>query len=480
MLFLFVIPMCILLFGCAMASQQSGLVISSQGIPFNEYFYNPVMGSGADPYVEYHNGYYYYTHTDGASLSIRKSATLSGLASTYNSRTTVWKGSDNGLNEIWAPEIHFVGGYWYAYLAGKPSSGTAKDRRMYVLKSNTPDAMGGWTFIGKLDLPDDKWAIDGTLFRNTDGKLYFIWSGWADNAAPQNIYICEMTDPQTIKQGTSRILISQPALGWEMNSINEGPIILRQPDGKIKCIYSAAGSWTDYYCLGELTLEGDPMIASSWTKSEQPILQMDPSRKVYSPGHNGFTVSPDGKEIWMIYHVAKDTGLGWNRRVRIQKVNFDAQGNINMGGPLDDNTSYAIPSGESVDRILFEAEEGTINKARVASYSGASGGKGVDILAGGSSIELTIDIPSGSYWVYIRYSRQDSHEGEGSSASIPEKNIVFRANGAQTKIFPAEVCGFGQFIMAGGSSVSLPQGQSVLTILGDDELVVDAIILEKK
>jgi hypothetical protein len=269
-----------------------------------------------------------------------------------------------------------------------------------------------------------------------------------------------------------------------MNGINEGPIILKQSDKKIKCIYSAAGSWTDYYCLGELILTGNPMKASSWVKSEQPILEMDPSRQVYAPGHNGFTVSPDGKEIWMIYHVSKDSGVGWNRRSKIQKVNFNDQGGIKMRGPLADNTPYAIPSGEVVDRLLFEAEDGALTNAQRSEYKGASGGKGVDfsssLISGNSAIDFVVDVPGGVYYVYIRYTRKDTYEQERNANNIPAKYIYIKSGSGKRAMFTADICSYGSFVMAGGINLTLSEGENTLTIRGDNDLTVDAIILERE
>jgi len=454
------------------------------GTVFNDSFYNPVMSDGPDPFVAYHNGWYYFTATYAGGLTIRKSITLSGLLPTEG--ITVWRGSDNGLNEIWAPEIFFINGFWYAYLAAKPITGTHSDRRMYVLKSDTADALGAWTFIGKMDLPEDEWAIDGTLFINTDGKYYFIWSGWPANVhfQYQYLYICELDNPSTVKSGTIRVEISRPDKDWE-GAINEGPIMLKQPDGKIKCVYSGNTSLGDDYCLGELTLTpgGNPMLASSWVKSASPILQKDPARHVYGPGHNSFTVSPDGTEVWMVYHEAKVSGSGFNRRARIQKVDFDPQGNIVMGGPMDSNTPYTLPAGEVVNRLLFEAEAGELSGgAQKVSSDVAGGGNAVRFNSTSSKIVLTLNIPvPGNYYAYLRYSRDERYENTPAS-QIPGKFAYLESNG-KTSRFAIDICSPDQFITAAvnnqeNNKLSLAAGKNTLTLWGVENLIADSFVLE--
>ena len=65
--------------------------------------------------------------------------------------------------EIWAPEIHFINGKWYAYFAA--DDGNNNNHRMYVLENTSADPMQGeWIFKGKVADPSDKWAIDGDVF----------------------------------------------------------------------------------------------------------------------------------------------------------------------------------------------------------------------------------------------------------------------------------------------------------------------------
>jgi GH43 family beta-xylosidase len=70
----------------------------------------------------------------------------------------------------------------------------------------------------------------------------------------QNIYISKMSDPWTLEGSVT--LLSKPEFLWETNgAVNEGPEIIKNPQGKIFLVYSASGCWTDEYGLGLLSLK---------------------------------------------------------------------------------------------------------------------------------------------------------------------------------------------------------------------------------
>jgi GH43 family beta-xylosidase len=304
---------------------------------------NPVAPRGADPWVIYQQAQYHYCYSRANGIWINSSPRLQEAV--QQTGRAVWKAPAGQAysREIWAPELHFLNGKWYVYFAA--DNGRNENHRMYVLESESADAMGPYTFCGKLTGPSDKWAIDGTVLRHR-GRLYFVWSGWeGDVNVQQNLYIAAMRDPKTL--AGPRVLISKPTLDWEKNGtplINEGPQIL-QRNGKVLIIYSASGSWTDHYCLGQLTLTGDdPLSADAWQKKKTSVFSG--TDKVTSPGHASFTVSPDGTEDWIVYHAARHPGAGWDRNVRAQRFSWDVQGHPVFGKPVDPGIELPPPSGQ--------------------------------------------------------------------------------------------------------------------------------------
>jgi GH43 family beta-xylosidase len=160
-----------------------------------------------------------------------------------------------------------------------------------------------------------------------------------------------MANPTTLEG--NRIMISTPQYSWEQNGmVNEGPGILKNPQGKTFLIYSASGCWTDEYGLGLLTLkdQGNPLIAADWTKSAAPVFTKSVTNNVYGPGHNSFFKSPDGKEDWIIYHAnpapENGQGCGATRSTRMQKFTWNADGTPDFGVPVATGVAIKVPSGE--------------------------------------------------------------------------------------------------------------------------------------
>src|SRR5690348_4273660 len=173
---------------------------------------NPLLSSGADPWVTYQDGYYYYTNTTGRNVTLWKTKNIVDLKSAE--KKVVWTPPASGPSskQIWAPEIHRLQNKWYVYFAA--DSGNNFDHRMYVIENASKDPLEGkWEMKGQLNLPEDKWAIDASVFQNM-GKMYVIWSGWkGDENGEQDIFIAQLKNPWTAEG--KRTLISAPSLPWE-------------------------------------------------------------------------------------------------------------------------------------------------------------------------------------------------------------------------------------------------------------------------
>jgi len=315
-------------------------------------FTNPLLTSGPDPWVIQQDTTYYYMNTLGDHLAIYTTSKMSQLS--HASISTIWTPPVSGpySKEIWAPELHNFNGKWYMYFAA--DDGNNDNHRIYVIENdNTNPTTGGWTFKGKLaDTTADHWAIDASAFQYNN-KLYLIWSGWQGTVnTEQDIYIAELADPTTLKG--QRVLISSPTFSWEKMgappAVNEGPEALINPNGQLFLTFSASGCWTDNYCLGLLTLKtgGDPLNPSDWTKSPNPVFTTATNNGAYAPGHNGFFVSRDGKENWIIYHANASAGLGCGnaRSPRMQSFQWNTDGTPNFGTPVPINSPITKPGGE--------------------------------------------------------------------------------------------------------------------------------------
>jgi GH43 family beta-xylosidase len=321
---------------------------AAQASPAVQYT-NPLAAQRADPHIYRHtDGYYYFTATvpEYDRIVLRRATTIQGLASAPE--TVIWRKHATGEMgaHIWAPEIHFINGKWYVYFA----AGRADDVwriRMYVLESSSANPLtGSWTERGRIATPWDTFSLDATTFV-ANGVRYLLWAqqepGIATNS---NLYIARMgANPWTITGATTRLTV--PTLAWETRGykVAEGPSVL-QRNGRLFLTYSASATDANY-CLGLLTASAsaDPLQASSWTKSPNPVFASSAATSQYGPGHNSFTTSEDGQSDILVYHdrnyrdISGDPLNDPNRRTRVQKVYWRADGTPDFGIPVPDGVT---------------------------------------------------------------------------------------------------------------------------------------------
>ncbi len=324
-----------------------------------ERFTNPLLPSGADPWILQKDGYYYFTHTTGKNIVLYKSKNFADLPT--SKQHIVWTPPATGMysKQIWAPELHFIKGRWYFYFAA--DDGVNENHRMYVLVNKSKDPFtGNWELRGPIADASNKWAIDASVYKYRR-KWYMAWSGWeGDVNGRQDIYLSRMKNPWTLKG--KRVRISSPTLEWETHgdlndpdnpphvSVNEGPQWLRN-GSHLFMVYSASGCWTDHYGLGLLTFTGKRNILDSaaWQKTPYPVFSTSITDSVFAPGHNSFFKSPDGKEDWLLYHAnpAPGMGCGQARSPRAQPFTWNADGTPYFGKPVKAGVPLPVPSGST-------------------------------------------------------------------------------------------------------------------------------------
>lgn len=272
---------------------------------------------GRDPWVIKHNEYFYHcfiTMTEDGRGAVGVSAAKKPEELISAEQFIVYIPEDNReySKELWAPELHFLDGKCYIYVAC--DDGNNDNHRMYVLENGCDDPTVPFHMAGKLTDSTDRWAIDGTVFE-WKGVRYTVWSGWegSDNVS-QKLYIAEMSDPLTIS--SERVMISEPEYEWEKLTadspgipyINEGPAAYIKGD-TLRIFYSGSSSNWNNYCIAMLTLTGDdPMKRESWTKCSHPILSK--ADGINGPGH--CSVFSDGETDYIAYHLFNEGHtVGW-------------------------------------------------------------------------------------------------------------------------------------------------------------------------
>jgi len=312
-----------------------------------ETYRNPLLPSGADPWVAQHDGYYYYTNTLGDRIALWKTRDMARLAKAPV--TVVWRAPASGPDStsVWAPELHFLEGKWYLYFtAADRAHDDDAHRHLFVLENASADpTQGHWIPRGMLKTRYN--GIDGTVFQ-LRGKLYFVYSAYVGDHS--DLVIAPMANPWTL--ASPQVDIAHPTEPWEMQGgrkILEAPEFLQGPTGKLFLTYSASACWSDHYALGLLgaVAGADPLDPSAWHKSPRPVFAESPANGVYATGHNGFFTSPDGKQSWIIYHA--NGGPGWKctprRAPRMQPYHWRADGTPDFGVPVKDGVPLPAPSG---------------------------------------------------------------------------------------------------------------------------------------
>lgn len=315
-------------------------------------FINPVIPQRADPWVYKHmDGYYYFTASvpEYDRLEVRRAETIQELGTAE--AVVAWRKYDTGpmSANIWAPEIHFIDGKWYIYFAAARTSETVDglfDHRMFVIENESANPLEGqWTEKGQIKANWESFALDATTFEH-EGVRYLVWAQ-KDPAihGNSNLYIAPMSNPWTISG--EQVMIATPEYDWEKIGflVNEGPAVLKR-NGKIFISYSASA--TDYnYCMGLLSASdtSDLLDPSSWSKSAEPVFQTNESTGQYGPGHNSFTVSPDGEQDIIVYHarnykeIVGDPLYDPNRHTRAQQFGWNPDGTPDFGIPVADGTA---------------------------------------------------------------------------------------------------------------------------------------------
>lgn len=261
------------------------------------------LRGGSDPTIMKYGASYISADSDGSAIWIHQADSIEGLGAAEGKK--IWSvdtAATKGLSDVWAPEIIRRDNITYIYF----SAGEDNNHHMYYIEAGQP--MSDYSQETKLDLPEDKWAIDGTLVA-FESDLYFVWSGWeSTGGGDQSLYICRMDSPtQAVGE---RHIISQPREIWERHDhplINEGPQAIIDPDGNLHILYSCNGSWDERYCIADLRLRsgGDPTRAYDWYKSngclfgsnhEDLMPGWDRTVHVKGPGHHTFAL-PDGNAL---------------------------------------------------------------------------------------------------------------------------------------------------------------------------------------
>ncbi|GAB2891136.1 family 43 glycosylhydrolase [Streptomyces mayteni] len=326
-------------------------------------FRNP-LNPGPDPFLTYWRGNYHLTTTQGNSIRMWRSPSLSTLLAA--DPVTVWTDSDPSRNRnIWAPEFHRFGDRWYLYYTA--DDGVDDHHRLYVLESAGDDPAGPYHFKAKLEPPNhrDTYAIDPSVFEH-NGRLYLAYAG-INRYQHNGLNIAPLTNPYTVAGNA----VALDAAGG-CPEVREGPEFLNR-NGRTWMTYSACDTGKPDYQVWMMSLPNgaDPLVPGNWTQRQGPVFSRADDRGVYGPGHHAFFRSPDGTEDWIVYHAKTTTDFTYsNRTTRAQRITWNADGSPNLGRPLALGATQELPSGDPGSGNYWINDDGRSNGAGSVSYTG--------------------------------------------------------------------------------------------------------------
>ncbi|MCW8133152.1 MAG: glycoside hydrolase family 43 protein [Planctomycetota bacterium] len=318
-----------------------------EGAPAGTYA-NPVGGSlrMGDPFVLQHGGRYYLYGTN-ASDGFR--AWTSTDLVNWQELGYVFRRAEGSWAQanFWAPEVmHYRGRFYLAYSADDRSG---KGFRLCLAVAERPEGP-----FRDLHAPwlDRGWSsIDAHLFIDDDGAPYVFFDKVGVNPGPPKelfgiIYGMRLTEDLAQPAGEP-VLCVQADQPWEEpdpkhnSRCDEGALVFKHA-GRYYMTFSGGHYASPRYAIGYATA-GAPL--GPWQKAaDNPLLAADPAAGVSGPGHSSIARSPDGSELFLVYHAHADPARpGGNRTVNIDRLFFEAGGRLRAVGPT--RTPQPLPSG---------------------------------------------------------------------------------------------------------------------------------------
>lgn len=303
---------------------------------------NPILNMCADPDILYYKGTYYLYPTNAGDENDDqgiKVYTSTDLVHWTDKGWAFKKGDGWGDSNFWAPDTIERDGTFYMYYVA--------NEELCVATSDSP--LGPYTQDVKEPMHSDVKEIDAhVFFDEATGKYYIYFVRFTNGNV---IWGAELNDDmKTIKEDTLTKIVEADQ-GWDqdMGNINEGPFMITK-DGKYYLTYSGSHFQSIQYGSGYAV--SDHPLGPFEKYSNNPIMQSN--SLAHGTGHHCITTSPDGTEMFMVYHSHHDLSTTEPRQLCIDRLQFttDEDGNtvLEVKGPTV--TPQALPSG-AVDANNF-------------------------------------------------------------------------------------------------------------------------------
>lgn len=312
---------------------------------------NPIGGTltMGDPFVLADgSGYYLYGTT----------AVAEGFRCWWSDTMTDWQ--DRGLafrktpdswgqETFWAPEVIKYRNRYFMVYSSQPPKTKSFSARICLASSDRPE--GPFENVAA-PLFDNGWAcIDGHIFLDSDGTPYLYFTKVEVIQEASKRYLSGVNYGVRIKADLSGmdgepVLCTQASQAWELpekgrSRCTEGAFVFKR-NGTYYMTFSANHYAEPFYGIGYATA-ATPL--GPWTQSpDNPLVERKPEIGVSGPGHNCVIPSPDGKELFMVYHTHADPERPSGRRVvYMDRLEVGDNGRLRLIGPT--RSPQPLPSG---------------------------------------------------------------------------------------------------------------------------------------
>lgn len=361
-----------------LAAQQTQAVAAK-----TQTYTNPLPVKLGDPFVLLTKGRYYMYGTGGAEKGF--AAYSSSDLVNWQPEGQVWfHNNPNGWSDpeaawggaYWAPEVYEVKGKYYLFYSAQWKQNPNREEENFRIGVAVADKPTG-PFIDLAPRPvfDPGYPIiDANVFFDTDGKVYLYYSraaykhpvksevatlakkkGWFNEIEESWVYGVELK-PDFSGVIDQPVLVLRPPVSlkdkqaeWESCSVTSREVNRRwtegsttfKKDGIYYIMYSANHFGGEHYAVGYATASSP--LGPYRKAANNPVLQKNTAigETVTGTGHNSITYSPDGKEMFCVYH-GRTTATGDERVVFIDRMQV-GNGKIVVHGPT--TTPQKLPSG---------------------------------------------------------------------------------------------------------------------------------------
>lgn len=300
-------------FGIMLENGKVGALTIGESQPYvGETYTNPVV-AGADPDVLYYEGVYYLYNRISAGNAVFRVSTSTDLVNWRARSTVFWHTSEAETRSYMSPNVFYHDGVFYLFYAALNKSG---ESRVWYATADSP--FGPFVPQENQKPLHDIAEIGGHPYRDDDGKLYMSFVRFGGG---NHIWIEEVTMQDgvvTPVAGTATLVIS-PTEAYENDgygSISEGGVIHKH-NGLYYMIY-ASGHYLGHY--GESYSVAENILGPYTKYAYNEILPHNAA--VDGVGDGIFVTSPDGKELFMVYHSHASIGTVEPRQTRIDRVKF--------------------------------------------------------------------------------------------------------------------------------------------------------------